>query len=59
MNKNIQHEFFIWEEKNLTDQDNQNSLKAQKSVEESPIIETKERLNAERLERYYRSKRKE
>ena len=43
MNKNIQHEFFIWEEKNLTDQ-NQNSLKSEKSVKESSIIETKNDL---------------
>ena len=40
MIENIQHEYFIWEEKNLTDL-NQNSLKNEKSVKESSIIETK------------------
>jgi hypothetical protein len=41
--ENIQHEYFIWEEKNLTDL-NQNSLKKEKSVKESSIIETKNGL---------------
>jgi hypothetical protein len=41
--ENIQHDYFIWEEKNLTDQ-NQNSLKNEKSVKESSIIETKNDL---------------
>jgi hypothetical protein len=40
MNENISHNFFIWEEKNSTDQ-NQNLLKNEKSVKESSIIETK------------------
>ena len=43
MIENIQHEYFIWEEKNLTDL-NQNSLKNEKSVKESSIIETKNDL---------------
>ena len=41
--ENIQHEYFIWEEKNLIDH-NQNSLKNEKSVKESFIIETKNDL---------------
>ena len=38
--ENIQHEYFIWEEKNSIDQ-NQNLLKNEKSDKESSIIETK------------------
>jgi hypothetical protein len=41
--ENIQHEYFIWEEKNSTDL-NQNLLKNEKSVKESSIIETKNDL---------------
>jgi len=41
--ENIQHDYFIWEEKNLIDQ-NQNSLKNEKFVKENSIIETKNDL---------------
>jgi len=41
--ENIQHDYFIWEEKNLTDQ-NQNLMKNEESVKESSIIETKNDL---------------